>query len=100
MHRTVSALPTEHWLRAREATALLKRYPGLLPPDVDRLVSIYQHLPMLHLALMISDDELGPRLEAFNRDHGKRLRTHFGLPGGLLIPLAVLLVVLLWGVFN
>jgi hypothetical protein len=100
MHKTVSALPTEHWLRAGEATALLERYPELLPWEVDRLVKIYPHLPMLHVALMTSDNELGPRLEAFQRDHGKRLRTPMRQYAGLLIPLAILFVVMLWAIFN
>lgn len=100
MHKTVSALPTEHWLRAGEATALLERYPDLLPWEVDRLVKIYPHLPMLHIALMTSDEELGPRLEAFQKDHRRRLRTPFRQLGGLLIALAIMFVVLLWAIFN
>ena len=100
MHKTVAALPTEHWLRAGEATALLERYPDLLPWEIDRLVKIYPQLPMLHVALMTSDEELGPQLEAFQRDHGKRLRTPFRQYGGLLIPPGILFVVLLWAIFS
>ena len=100
MHKTVAALPTEHWLRAGEATALIQRYPELSAWEVDRLVKIYPHLPMLHVALMTSDDELAPRLEAFQRDHGRRLRIPFRQLGGLLIPLAIMFVVLLWAIFN
>jgi hypothetical protein len=100
MHKTVSALPTEHWLRAGEATALLQRYPELAPWEIDRLVSIYPHLPMLHIALMTSDEELGPRLAAFQTNYGRRLRTPFRQFAVLLIPLAIMLVVVLWTIFN
>ena len=100
MHKTVSALPTEHWLRAGEATSLLQRYPDLSSWELDRLVSIYPHLPMLHVALMTADDELGPRLEAFQRNHRRRLRTPFRQLGGLLIPLAIMIVVMLWAILN
>ena len=100
MHKTVSALPTEHWLRAGEATALLQRYPDLAQWEIDRLVSIYPHLPMLHIALMTSDDELEPRLAAFQRDYGRRLRTPFRQVVVLLVPLAIMFVVLLWTVFR
>ena len=100
MHKTVSALPTEHWIRASEATALHQRYHDLSPREIDRLLIIYHNLPMLHVALMTSDDELGPRLEAFQRDHGKRLRTPLRQLAPLLIPVAIMLLVLLWTVFN
>ena len=100
MHKTVSALPTEHWLRAGDATALLQRYPDLEPWETDRLVSIYPHLPMLHIALMTSDDELGPRLAAFQRDHRRRLRAPFRQFAVLLIPLVIMFVVMLWTILN
>jgi hypothetical protein len=100
MHKTVSALPSEHWIRASEATAHLQRYPDLSPGEIDRLVIIYPNLLMLHVALMTSDDELGPRLEAFQRDHGKRLRTPLRQLVPLLIPLAIMVLVLLWTVLN
>jgi len=100
MHKTVSALPTEHWIRAGEATALLQRYPEIATWEVGKLVKIYPHLPMLHIALMSSDDELGPRLAAFQKDHGKRLRTPFRQVAGLLIPLGIMFAVLLWAIIT
>lgn len=100
MHKIVSGLPTEHWARAGEATSLLERYPDLSPREIDRLVNIYPDLPMLHVALMTSDDELAPRLEAFHADHGKRLRTPFRQLLPLLIPVAMLLVVSLWTILR
>jgi len=100
MHKTVTALPTQHWERAGEATALLRRYPNLSSREVDTLIAIYPHLPMLHVALMTSDDELSPRLEAFHKDHRKQLRTPFRQLLALLIPVAMLLVALLWAIWK
>ncbi|HEY1144417.1 MAG TPA: hypothetical protein VGE68_10370 [Sphingomicrobium sp.] len=64
------------------------------------MVSIYPHLPMLHVALLTSDDDLGPRLEEFRKNHGKRLRTPFRQFAGFLLPMAILLVVLCWSIFT
>ena len=100
LQKFVSALPNEHWIRAEEATAILERYPDATSDEITRLVTIYPHLPMLHIALMTSDDELRPRLEAFQTDHGRRIRTPFNQIRGLLLPLALLLIVLVWLILN
>lgn len=100
MHKIVTALPTEHWTHAEEATGILERYPNVSTDEVSRLVSIFPHLPMLHVALMTSDDELRPRLEAFQKDHGRRIRTPFKQLRGFLAPIALLLIVLLWTAFK
>jgi len=55
---------------------------------------------MLHIALMTSDEELGPRLAAFQRDHRRRLRAPFRQFAVLLIPLVIMFVVMLWTILN
>ena len=100
MHKIVSALPNEHWVRAEEATAILERYPDVTSDEVTRLVTIYPYLAMLHVALMTSDDELRPRLEAFQKDHGRRIRNSFSQVRGMLLPFALLLIVLVWVIYN
>ena len=94
MHNSVSALPTQHWAVAEEATELIQQYPDLSKKEIERLVILYPRLPSLHVALMLSDEDLRPRLEAFRRAHAERLRPplrHFGV---FLIPIGIMLVVL------
>lgn len=87
---------TTGWAVASEATQLIDRYPDLDPTDLDRLIDIYPQLPMVQLALMSSDEELAPRLEAFKRDHRKRIRTPFHQYGALMIPVVLMAMVVLW----
>ena len=81
---------------AAEATALVKRYPELSPEDVERLIAVLPRLPMLHLALMASDDELAPRLEAFQKQYRHRIRTPFRQYASFLIPVTMLVVITAW----
>ena len=86
---------TAEWTVAREATELIGRYPDLKTKDLDRLIHIYPKLPIVQLALWSSDEGLAPRLEAFQKDHARRIRTPFRQYGALMIPVVLLAVVLL-----
>lgn len=100
MQNSAAHLPTAAWEIAGEATELVRRYPDLRTEEVDRLVEIYPRLPMLHLALMASDDQLAPRLEDFQKKHRRRIRTPFRQYASFLIPVVLFAVVLVWTVLN
>lgn len=76
-----------------EANALVARYPNLKPEEIDRLIEIYPNLPMLQVALMASDEQLAPKLEAFRRKFRRRIRTPFRQYGAFFIPVAILAII-------
>jgi hypothetical protein len=88
-------LPVAVWALAEEASALVGKYPDLTPGELERLIDIHPRLPMLHLALMTSDEELAPRLEAFQQKYRRRIRTPFRQYASFFIPIAMLAVVAL-----
>ena len=60
-----------------EATDLVSRYPNLSEIELARLINLYRSLSALDAALMISDEELGPKLDRFRDDQRSRIRTPF-----------------------
>jgi hypothetical protein len=62
---------------ATEAAALVGRYPNLSEVELARLINLYRHFTALDLALMISDETLGPKLDRFFADHRSKIRTPF-----------------------
>lgn len=78
-----------------EAEMLVARYPRLAPDELDRLVEIYPLLPSVDVALMISDPDLGPKLESFTGAERRRLRTPPLHLFALLIPRLFLVLVFL-----
>ena len=95
MQTSASDLPVAAWSLAGEANELVGKYPDLTADEVERLIAIHPRLPMLHLALMASDEKLAPRLEAFQERHRRRIRTPFRQYGSFLIPIAMLLVIMI-----
>lgn len=89
-------LPESFWDIAGESVELLSRYPDLTPIELDRLIGMYPKIPMLQVALMSADDELAPKLEAFQKDCGRKVRTPIRQIAGLLAPLALLIALVLW----
>ena len=100
MQNSAAPWPTSAWDLAEEATGLVERYPHLQSAEVERLVAIYPRLPMLHLALMASDEKLAPRLEAFQKKHRRRIRTPFRQYAAFLIPILLLAIIIVWTVIN
>jgi hypothetical protein len=96
MQPSAADLPVAVWALAEEASALVGKYPNLTPGELERLIAIHPNLPMLHLALLASDDELAPRLEAFQNKYRRRIRTPFRQYAAIFIPVAMLAVVALW----
>ena len=100
MQVSAANLPIAAWGVAEQATELVERYPNLTSDEVDTLVAIYPLLPPLHLALMASDDDLAPRLEAFREAHRRRIRTPFRQYMPFLIPVLIMAVVLVWWILK
>ena len=60
-----------------EAAELVSRYPDLTGDELAHLIEMFPRLPAVDVALMLSDEVLAPRLNAFSRDHRSKLRTPF-----------------------
>jgi hypothetical protein len=81
---------------AVEATQLIGRYPNLTATELDRLIEIYPRLPILDIGLLTADPSISTRLDAFCREHGRKLkRSNAGLLLFLILPVAVLIWALL-----
>ncbi len=80
-----------------EAEALLMRYPNLSEVELATLINLFPYIRILDLGMMTSDDRLAGKLDAFHRDHGKRLRTPgWALIAILAVPAVILVASLLW----
>src|SRR5690606_39050250 len=55
--------------RPARAAELVRRYPHLSRPQIDELAALLPRLNARDMALMIADDELAPRLDAFWSTH-------------------------------
>ena len=67
---------------AAEAAKLIARYPALSTRELNRAISLYRQLSALDTALMISDEQLAPKLDQFYKDNWRKLRTplrHYAL---------------------
>jgi hypothetical protein len=60
-----------------EARELIRRYPNLSETELARLINLYRELSALDMALMLSDERLGPKLDRFSADHRSRIRAPF-----------------------
>ena len=85
---------------AVEAERLIRLYPRITAEEVDLLVIIFPKLHMLDLALMTSDPSLSPRLDAFHKDHGRRIRMPALHAVSILLALLAFAVFLFWFAFG
>jgi hypothetical protein len=81
-----------------EARELIGRYPNLSEIELARLINVYRELSALDMALLLSDEELTPRLDRFSADHRSRIRTPFRHYAALLAYVVVGLGVVVWAV--
>lgn len=83
------------------AAVLLSRYPHLSRPQIDNLAGLVPKLSALDLSLMMSDDNLAPRLEAFYAAHGDKvspsMSDYLVIAAILAFPVVVLLALVLAG---
>jgi hypothetical protein len=56
---------------------LIDRYPMVSEIELARLINLYRDLSALDVALMISDEKFGPKLDLFFTDHRSQIRTPF-----------------------
>jgi hypothetical protein len=81
---------------AEEASALIGRYPNLSEIQLARLINLYRELPMLDVALMLSDKRLAPKMNQFMAGHRTSIRAPFRQYAFLLAYIALGLAVLVW----
>ena len=70
-----------HYSRSRELShnaakteTLLNRYPDVSDAELDTLIRSFAKFPLLDFGILAADDRLGPKLDAFYRDHSDKLR--------------------------
>ena len=56
---------------------LIDRYPMVSEVELARLINLYRDLSALDVALMISDEKFGPKLDLFFKDNRSQIRTPF-----------------------
>ena len=61
----------------QSAIDLIERYPDLSEKELDQLISLYPQLSPVEMALMISNEKIAGKLDAFRRAHLRRIRTPF-----------------------
>lgn len=89
--------PRQPSAAAARAEALLARYPNLSEVELAELINLMPSVPILDFGLMTSDPAMSSRLDAFYREHGRKIRTPFtALALFLLLPLAVVAATALW----
>lgn len=85
---------------AAAVARLLRHYPRLDRPQMERLRQAFGALSILDMALLTTDETLRAKLDAFRRDHRPLFRppaSHYlaflAIPGGLLIAMG-------WGLWT
>jgi hypothetical protein len=81
---------------AEQASALIGRFPHLSEVELARLINLYRELPMLEVALMLSNKRLAPRMDEFMERHRAAIRAPFRQYAFLLAYIALGLGVLIW----
>ena len=76
------------WRAHPKGVNLLRRYPQIGQNEVADLITIVQGMRASEIALMMADEDLGPRLEAFCNEH----RPWLGNPVGSYAVIAILMI--------
>jgi hypothetical protein len=80
-----------------QAKTLLSRYPNLSEVELAKLINLFPYIRILDLGLMTSDERLAGKLQAFHRDHGKKLKTPISsLVAFMAVPMIIVVGGLLW----
>lgn len=83
---------------SEEVRDLIRRYPNLTEIELARLINLYRELSALNMALMLSDENLAPKLDRFSKDHRSRVRTPFHQYAALLGYAVIGIAVFAWAV--
>ena len=82
----------------QRAAELVSRYPSLSRPQIDELAGLFPRLGAMDVALMMADERLAPRLEAFcsaNRDLVSPSLADYAVIAAIMaLPLVILAVAL------
>jgi hypothetical protein len=97
---SISAASGKALSPASEASELVGRYPNLSELELARLINLYRQFSALDLAQMISDQELGPRLDRFFADHRAKVRTPFRQYAALVGIAVAGIFVALWSLIS
>lgn len=82
--------------RREEACDLLSRYPNLGETELARLINLYRGFSALDMALVISNEEIAPKLDLFSADHRSKVRTPFRQYAALVVYAVVTVAALGW----
>ena len=81
---------------ADEVRNLVGRYPNLSEIELARLINTYRELTALEMALMLSDEDLAPRLDRFSADHRSKIRAPFRQYAALVGYAVLAIVAVAW----
>ena len=95
MNKTIAKLSKPPSFLANEAARLIQRYPRLGDQELERLIEIFPRVSIVEVALMICDDDLAGKLDAFQREHGHKLRN----PLSHILIFLTVPTILLFGIF-
>lgn len=87
--------------QAARAEDILLRYPDIGERELSILIAEIPRLPILDFALMTADERLGRKLEAFNRDHGHKLKSSWTSAAAFLfVPVSLFLALASWALHQ
>lgn len=81
-----------------EAADLIDRYPNLSEIELARLINLYRGFSALDSALIISDRELGPKLDRFFKDHRSKVRAPARHYAGLTLYALLTIGAVIWAI--
>ena len=84
----------------QEARELVSRYPNLSEIELARLINLYRRFSALDMALMISDDAVGPKLDRFVKDHRRKVRSPFSHYAFLVAYAVIAVAAVAWSFFK
>jgi hypothetical protein len=77
---------------------LLARYPNLSEIELAALIALYRRFSALDTALLLSDEELAPKLDRFTAENRSHVRLPFRQYAGLVAYTVLTLGVLAWAI--
>lgn len=81
-----------------QASALVRRYPNLSESELAELIDLHRRLSALDYALMLSDEEIGPKLHRFSKEHRRATRKPFRQYAALIVYALLAVVAVGWSV--
>ena len=79
-----------------EAGTLIARYPHLDERELGRLIHLYRDFAAVDTAMIVSNDDLAPKLRRFAADHRSKIRKPFGQYAALVGYVVVTIGAVVW----